>query len=121
MTSRKEKAIQALLTSRTRQEAAQKAGIATSTLRGYFKSPEFVSAYRQAASDALQDAARKAQAATGEAVVTLETIMRNEDETAQVRISAADKILSHVAKLTETVDILDRLDALEAQADADND
>ena len=42
MTPRKEKALQALLVSRTRAEAAQAAGIGESTLRSYMQDAEFM-------------------------------------------------------------------------------
>lgn len=110
---RQQKAIQCLLTSSTRRQAAERAGIAESTLRSYFQSDEFVSAYRQAASDALQDATRRAQAATGEAVSTLEAIMRNEDESAQARISASRSVLEYAMKMGEQLDLAQRMDEIE--------
>ena len=60
MTPRKEKALQALLVSRTRAEAAKAAGIGESTLREYMKDPEFLDRYREAFGNLVQDAARQA-------------------------------------------------------------
>lgn len=113
MTRRQEKAVEALLTSRTRKEAAQKAGIGESTLRSYFQNTEFVDAYRQAVSEVLEGTTRKAQAASARAVDVLTEIANAADAPAAARIGAADKILNHAQRLTEINDILDRLAALE--------
>lgn len=64
MTPRKEKALSALLTNRTRAEAARAAGIAESTLRGYLRDdPEFQARYKEAFGELVQDATRQAQQA----------------------------------------------------------
>ena len=63
MTPRKEKALQALLVSRTRAEAAKVAGIAESTLRSYMQDSEFVDRYKQAFGDMVRDANRTGKAA----------------------------------------------------------
>ena len=61
MTPRKEKALRALLVSRTRAEAAKTAGIGESTLREYMKDAEFMERYKQAFGDMVRDATRQAQ------------------------------------------------------------
>lgn len=121
MTPRQQRAIQALLECPTRRAAAEKAGISESTLRSYFQNPEFVSAYQQAAREALEHATRRAEAAAGEAVDVLRSIMSDDNELAGPRVSAADKVLGYALKLTEQNDILSRLDKLEQQAEQDND
>ena len=67
--------------------------------------------------DALQlveDTTRQAQQAIAPALSTLREIVEDTDENAQARISAARSILEYSMKLTETTDILTRLDELEA-------
>ena len=49
MTHKKERLLAALLTSRTKKEAAKAAGISERTMRTYFDDPEFRAAYKQAA------------------------------------------------------------------------
>ena len=61
MTPRQQKAIQALLTSPTKAEAARAAGVGESTLRQYLKDPEFITAYREAVRELLESATRQAQ------------------------------------------------------------
>ena len=51
----------------------------------------------------------------GAAVDATREIMDNSDNAPQVRLNAADAILRHGLRLTEQMDILDRLDELEAE------
>ena len=114
-TPRKERALQALLVSRTRAEAAKAAGIGESTLREYMKDPEFMERYREAFGNLVHDATRQAQQALALALAisTLTEIMGNTDEQATARIQAARSTLEYALKLTEQTDILEQLRELE--------
>lgn len=113
-TQRKERALQALLVSRTKAEAAKAAGIGLSTLREYMKDEEFITAYREAVAEVLEGTTRKAQTAAGQAVDVLQEIMSNTNEQAGARVQAADKILNHAQRLTESLDTAERMEQLEA-------
>ena len=113
VTPRKEKALQALLVSRTRAEAAKMAGIGESTLRGYMQNTEFVERYELAFSDMVRDAAQQAKQTLSPALSTLKEIMMDQEEPAQARITAARSILEYSLKLTEQADILEQLRELE--------
>lgn len=117
MTHRKEKALQALLVSRTRAEAAKAAGIGESTLRTYMQDSEFLERYRQAFGDMVRDAARQAQQTLSPALSTLREIMEDREEPASARITAARSILEYTLKLGEQVDILEQLRELEEWRD----
>lgn len=112
-TPRKEKALQALLVSRTRAEAAKAAGVSESTLRAYMKDPEFMERCREAFGNLVQDATRQAQQALSLAISTLTEIMGNTDEQATARIQAARSTLEYTLRLTEQTDILEQLRELE--------
>lgn len=112
-TPRKEKALQALLVSRTRAEAAKAAGIGESTLREYMKDPEFLKRYREAFGELVQDATRQAQQTIAPALSTLKEIMEDVGEQASARIQAARSTLEYSLKLTEQMDILEQLRELE--------
>lgn len=112
MTQRKEKALQALLVSRTKAEAAKAAGVGQSTLREYMKDPEFIGRYRQACGDMLRDAAQQARQGIAPALDALREITET-PKNPQARILAARSILEYALKLTERVDILERVEALE--------
>ena len=114
MTSKQQRALLALLTSTTREKAAAAAGITSKTLRGYLADPEFQAEYRRAFSGLVEDATRQAQRSLEPALATLLEITEDPHENAQARISAARCILEYGLKMTETTDILARLDELEA-------
>lgn len=113
MTPNKEKALGALLTCRTRAEAAREAGIGESTLREYMKDPEFLRRYQEAFGNLVQDAARQAQQTISPALSTAKEIMLDHAEQSPARLQAARLVLEYALKLTEQADILERISALE--------
>lgn len=112
-TPRKERALQALLTCRTRAEAAKAAGIGESTLRGYLREPEFQARYREVFGALVQDATRQAQQAIAPALSTLREIVENDEAGAKARIAAARVTLEYALRLTEQLDIISRIEVLE--------
>ncbi len=114
MNQRKEKALAAVLTCSSRTEAAKAAGISTRTLQEYFRDPEFQKCYRKAFSEIVESAVRDAQRAVSPAIQCLKDIVENQDEAATARVSAAKSILDYSIKAAEKLDIVERLDALEA-------
>lgn len=113
MTPNKEKLLAALLTSRSKKDAAAAAGIAERTMRTYFEDPEFCQRYRKAFAGVIEDATRQAQALLMPALSTLQTVMEDEEIPAQARITAAKSIIDYSLKLTEQADILEQLRELE--------
>ena len=114
MTPNEERALSALLTSKTKLEAAEKAGITDRTMRRYFENPEFCQRYREAFAGVVQDATRRAQQLLEPALSTLQTVMEDEEIPAQARITAARSIIDYSMRLTEQNDIMQQLDELEA-------
>lgn len=113
MTPSKERALQALLTHRTKAEAAEKAGISPRTLRTYLQDQEFMTRYREAFTGILEDATREAQRSISPAIFTLKEIMEDSDGQAQARIQASRSILEYAVKLTEQLDVMGRMEELE--------
>ena len=113
MTPNKEKLLAALLTSRTKKEAAAAAGISDRTMRSYFEDKEFCQRYCEAFAGVIEDATRQAQALLMPALSTLQTVMEDEEIPAQARITAARSIIDYSLKLTEQADILEQLRELE--------
>lgn len=98
----------------TIEAAAETAGVGHSTLRRWMREDvEFKIAYRAAFDELLQDASAQAKQSLSPALKALGEIVEDEGQPATARISAARSILEYGLKLTETVDILARLDALE--------
>lgn len=114
MTNRQQKALVALIRAPTIEAAAETAGVGYSTLRRWMREDtEFKIAYRAALDELLQDASAQAKQSLSPALKALGEIVEDEGQPATARISAARSILEYGLKLTETVDILARLDALE--------
>lgn len=113
MTPKKQKALLALLTQPTKEKAAAAAGITSKPLRGYLAEADFQAEYKRAFSELVEDATRQAQQAISLALSTLREIVEDGEENAQARISAARSLLEYSLKLTESTDILNRLDELE--------
>ena len=114
MTPKKEKALAALLVCPTKDAAAKSAGITGRTMSIYLKDPEFQSEYKRAFGVLVDNATRQAQRNLTPAVSTLQEIMQDQGQNGQIRVSAARSLLEYSLKLSERVDILDRLDELEA-------
>ena len=115
MTPKQQKALLALLTHPTKEQAASAAGITPKTLRSYLADPAFQTEYRKAFSSLVEDATRQAQQAIAPALSTLREVVEDGDESPQFRISAARSILEYSLKLTEQNDIIATLQELEAE------
>lgn len=97
--SRKQRAIVALLSKKSVNQAAQEAGISVRTLWRWLQNPDFQAAYRQTQRQVVEQALTALQQATGQAV---ETLRRNLDcERASVEVRAAEIILSQALQAME--------------------
>lgn len=97
----------------TRKEAAKAAGIGESTLRTYLQNPEFVAAYREAVGEVLEGATRRAQNALTPALDVLQGIMEDSNEQSTARITASRSILEYSLKMTDALDVQQRVAELE--------
>ena len=97
----KERALQALLVSKTKKEAAEKAEITTRTLLRYLKDEEFIQALNAAYNIDVENAKRKAQNSAENAVEVLIDIMYDINEDPMARISAAKAILEFALSCRE--------------------
>lgn len=115
MTPNKERLLAALLTSKTKKEAAAAAGITDRTMRTYFEDPEFCARYREAFANVVQDATRQAQQLLDPALSTLKEVMEDEEIPAAARVNAAKIALDYAVRLTDQNDLAERLAALERE------
>lgn len=100
LTATHHKAIQALLTTRTNEDAAQEAGISRSTLQRFLRDPLFkLELERQKADSTAQTNARMTEAAAV-AVQTLQEVMVN-GKNDIARVQAAGQVLAIVYKNLE--------------------
>lgn len=113
-TQKKDKALQALLSCGTLQEAAELAGVAPRSIYTWLREdPAFRSAYDNMKSSCLQNIADKTASNAAAAVDTLKTIMSDDSNTAGARTNAARILLDNYVRLVELVDFEQRLSAVE--------
>lgn len=110
-------AAEQLLSGASATDAAASAGISRVTLWSWSKDdPVFLEYMRTGTDAALATAARRLKASADEAVTTMIGVMRDGGgHGAMARLRAADMVLQHGARLAELVDIMARLDTLEAR------
>jgi len=114
LTRKKLAAIEALATTTTNTEAAEKAGCARRSIYGWMKEPEFRNALLERERQLRDGAARTAAIYANEALELLHDIFTNERNDVSVRRLAAKDLLSYL-NATETQTLLEiRLTALEA-------
>lgn len=114
MNARKQRALQALLTTNSIKQAAVKAELSERTLYGYLHDDaEFIQQYTDAKSALVDEAAEMLKRNIAPAVETLRQLLDDEKTPAGVRVQACRGILDYSLKLIETNDILKRLEALE--------
>lgn len=113
LTQNQQKAIAALLSSPSREEAARKCGLTSRTLRAYFQNNEFCEAYRSAFQELTESATRQAQRLLSPALDTLEEVMKDANAPPAARTNAARIAIDSGLKLTEQNDILEKIERLE--------
>ena len=117
-TTNKEKALAALLESASIADAAKRCELSQETLYRYLKDKEFVTDYRNARRQVVENSITQLQQASGEAV---EALRRNLSCTnPQAEIRAAQIILDNALKGVELVDILERLEQIENAVETEN-
>ena len=118
LTQKQNRALLALLTHPTREEAAKAAGTTSKTLRTYLEDPAFQAAYKAALAELLEDATTQAKQSLNPALTALREITEDREQQSQARVSAARSLLEYSLKLTEQVDILTKLEELEKWREA---
>ncbi len=113
MTEKQQKALAALITYPTREQAAEAAGITSKTLRKYLQDPEFKEAYARESHNIIDEATRQAQSGLAPALETLREIVESDAYSPSVRIQAARTLLEYTLRLTEITDILRALEETE--------
>ena len=114
LTPKQEQAIQALLTEPTIKAAAKKSGAGETTIFRWLQQSEFQAAYREGRKQLVSHAISQLQKACGEAVLTLQEVMKNGDNPPASRVSAAKAVLETSIKAVELEDLIGRVDKLEA-------
>lgn len=120
MTGKQKKALAALLSAATMQQAARTAGVSYSSLRRWLaEDTEFRRQYNRELQSIVERAAVQARAGMAEAVSALREIVTDGEAAQNARVSAARAILESGAKLVEIADFEARLAALEKNMEED--
>lgn len=101
-------------------EAAKALGVTTRTLYDRRRDPDFQKVYARAKADVLKAATSKLQGKMMTAIDALCAIIQDTNTAAQTKTTAAAYILQYGLKMTETTDILDRIEALEESVKDDD-
>lgn len=109
------RAIEALASGATTEVAAVEAGVTIRTLYRWKTEAPFKEALQAATDAALEDATAALTFAALDAVKTLQTIANDKTEKGSTRVQASRAILYAVLRLREQVELEERLSALEAR------
>lgn len=112
---RQERILAALLHSKTRVEAAKMIGVTEKTLRRYLQDPILKARYARARHDILEEVLSILQLNMRYAVSALVDIAVSPSANEHARVAAARATLEYGIKMTELVDIEERLRALEEE------
>jgi hypothetical protein len=112
---RQEQAVAALLTEGSVEDAARKARVAYSTLRGWLQQPEFQAAYRAARAELLERTIAKLLRTCGRAVERLDANLGAESVQGSNR--AAALVLAMTMKGLEALDLRAEVDELKRRLD----
>lgn len=112
-----ERAVIALLNTRTIEQAARKVGIGTRTLKTWLSDPDFEELFSRARSQILREATLELRKEARESVRALAAIRRNRRAPAAARVRASIAILRFALDAEAQEDILTRIERLERQGD----
>lgn len=118
--SKKELLLSTLLSCPTIKEAAAAAGVPESTVYAWLKKEDFSKEYERRKRQLVEDATNLLQINLSAAVQTVIDIMDSPYAPHQTRLNAARTVQEFYHKYAEQNDIISRLEALEAMANADN-
>lgn len=117
---KKEKYLNALMTSSTKKEAYQAAHISHATANRFDNDPEFQKMYQQRRQKIMEFTGNRLRQLSSKAVETLARIMDSEEATPTEQTRAAKIVLDSAFQVANQQDILDRLDELEKEAAEQN-
>jgi len=114
-----EKIISALLANKSIRDVSIKLGIAESVIYGRLRNPSFKKMFDDARTELLEGTKDRLQLEMSGSVAVLAEVRDNTSASPQIRINAADAILRHAYRMTEMLDIITRIEALEKQMKED--
>lgn len=108
-----EKIMAALLICGTVKEAAESAGVSLGTVYSRLKNEEFFTEYQNRKDAAINEATAQLVSTLALAVKTVNDILLDPKTASQIKLNAAQLILTNTLKYTEQVTLLRRVEKLE--------
>ena len=116
LNSRKIRVLNAMLCSRSVEDAANLAGVSTTTIFRWLREDEhFKAEYRKNSSQLMEVALRRLKQICSVAIETLASIMADGEATSASRVTAARATLELTLKIDEHRDLVDRVERLETR------
>ena len=116
LTSKKRKAIAALIGGATVTEAADKAGVKRQTVHTWLNEKDFKTELKIAEAKVLDEVSRKLVALADMAVGAFKDVLDNSKVDISLRVQAADKLIRRLIELRTQVDLEERVSELEKMA-----
>lgn len=114
LTPKQLRAVQALLTAKSIDDAATTAGVGARTLYRWLTEQPFKAALATAEGELLDAATRRLLGLQDAAIETFDDILKSASASQALRLRAAQSVLDYLLKLREQRDVEHRLQALEA-------
>ena len=115
LNAKQERALVALMTCHTLDEAADQASVGQRTLRRWLQQEAFQNAFQDLRREAMASASTYLRTLAWEAVSTLRAVMTDDANAPGSRVSAARTLLEHAQRAVEFEDLSLRVDALESE------
>lgn len=109
----KEIILNGLLVNTTVRETSKAIGISEATIYRYLKEDEFKKEYEKRRRAMLEDNCHKLQASMSQAIEELVGVINDKEVGVQVKLNAIDMLLRHTQRLTDQIDIMNRIENLE--------
>jgi phage terminase small subunit len=116
LTSKKRKAIAALIGGATVTEAADKAGVKRQTVHTWLNEKGFKTELKISEAKVLDEVSRKLVALADKAVSAFKDVLDNSEADISLRVQAADKLIRRLIELRTQVDLEERVSELEKMA-----
>jgi hypothetical protein len=118
LTSAQLRALEALMTSATVQDAAEAAGVGRRTLHRWLETEPFRAALRQLETEALQGVSRRLSTLAAQSIDVLQDVLTSDESRPVDKLQAAKIVLTSVTPLKELADFGPRLEDLECRVNA---
>ena len=109
----RETILNGLLVNTTVRETSKAIGISEATIYRYLKEDGFKEEYEQRRRAMLEDNCHKLQASMAQAIDELIGVINDKEVGVQVKLNAIDMLLRHTQRLTDQIDIMNRIENLE--------